>query len=161
MKITTSKKSGSIRSISTKTEREIEREVLDILANTDGVFAWKNHSVGIFDQKRGVYRRPNCPHTIKGVSDIIGVCSGRAFFFEIKTRATKKRVSDHQQLFLWNAMKHGAYVAVIYDADQTIEHIARLKGGEYGGNDEVVASLILRNEDKGAFIGMQESDIPF
>ena len=72
-------------------ENAVVKAVLDFL-KLKGVFAWRNQSTGIYDGKRW---RP--AHTIRGVSDIIAVHNGTAYFIECKTATG--RLSKYQADF--------------------------------------------------------------
>lgn len=70
-------------------EKAIENHILRWLS-LNGIFAWKNQSVGIFDPVKKIYRKSNNPYHIKGVSDIIGILSdGRFLAIEVKSKTGK------------------------------------------------------------------------
>ena len=103
------------------TEKEVENQILDWLKSV-GIMAWKNQSVGIFDQKRGIYRKPNNKHHIKGTSDVLGILpGGRLLAIEIKKPLKNPRSderlfvlsSPEQQDFILRVCKSGglAFVA--------------------------------------------------
>lgn len=70
-------------------EKLIENHILRWLS-LNGIFAWKNQSVGIFDPVKKIYRKSNNPYHIKGVSDIIGILSdGRFLAIEVKSKTGK------------------------------------------------------------------------
>ncbi len=92
-------------------EREIQKSILDWL-QLKGIFAWKASSTGIYDQKRGAFRKN--PHTA-GVADIIGIIQGAVVhsipgmishipcnagvFLAIEVKAAKGKLSIAQQSF--------------------------------------------------------------
>lgn len=80
------------------TEKELENQILDWLKSV-GVMAWKNQSVGIFDQKRGIYRKPNNKHHIKGTSDILGIMPNGQFL-AIECKAPLKNPRSDERLFV-------------------------------------------------------------
>ena len=88
-------------------EKDIERIILNELNKSGLGFFWKNASVGVYDAKKGSFRKPGA-FQIRGVSDIIGVTrDGRACFFEVKTKTG--RLSKYQANFIekmeyWNAI---------------------------------------------------------
>ena len=91
-------------------EKDIERSILDYL-NTVGCFAFKNPTVGVYDTKRKKFRRPNNPHMIKGVADIIGINpKGKVFFCEVKS--AKGRLSPHQKAFIKRVTDMGVHAFV-------------------------------------------------
>ncbi len=101
-------------------EKEIENEILRFL-KIIGVFCWKQNNVGIFDPIRKVYRRPKSPHIIKGVSDILGIISGRMLAIEVKSKTG--RISDEQRIFLAKINQEGGIAFVTRSLPQTIEQL--------------------------------------
>lgn len=99
-------------------EKQIENAILNYLAYVDGFF-WKNNSVGIYDAKKGLYRKSRNKFAINGVSDIIGVYKGRAVFIEVK--AKRGRLSPSQVKFLDEVKKQGAIAGVAKSVDDVIE----------------------------------------
>jgi hypothetical protein len=94
----------------TTSEAALLRQCLDLL-RIRRVFAWRNHSVGIFDPVRKVFRaHPG----LRGVADILGVLpNGR--FLAIECKGARGRVSAEQQAFLANVVKAGGVALVIRD----------------------------------------------
>lgn len=75
------------------TETQLSNNILELLSY-HGAFAWKNHSVGIYDAKIGGFRSSS-KHAIKGVSDII--CNwnkGIVDYIEVKKPAKKARTQE-------------------------------------------------------------------
>lgn len=70
-----------------------------------------NHSTGIYDPKRGVFRKRSGVGAINGVSDILGVYKGRLFAIEVKSE--KGRPTLEQVVFIQDVRRHGgiAFVA--------------------------------------------------
>jgi hypothetical protein len=91
-------------------EKQIEAEILFELNRLPGCFAWKNHSVGIFDPKRKAFRRLG-GNSIRGVSDILGIYRGRMLCLEVKSATGKLR--PEQKLFLDRMAKLGAITGVV------------------------------------------------
>lgn len=60
---------------------ELTKSVLYDLIEVRGAAAYRINNVGIWDAKRGVYRKGG---TVKGIPDIIGVLDGRFIGIEIK-----------------------------------------------------------------------------
>ena len=79
--------------LSTPTEKQIENQILTYLRNRR-VFVWKNQSVGVFDAKKGIFRRSNNPHHIDGVSDILGLLHGRFLAIEVKRPKISKKTGQ-------------------------------------------------------------------
>lgn len=78
-------------------ESTIENHILEFL-NIKKVFAWKNQTVGFYDQKKGKFLRPNSRFQIRGTSDILGVFNGHPLAIEVK--ATDGKMYLDQKLFL-------------------------------------------------------------
>lgn len=77
---------GSLVSI---TEKQIENQILTYLANKR-IFAWKNQSVGIYDPRKGAFRKKPANH-INGVSDILGLADSRMLCIEVKKPYISKK----------------------------------------------------------------------
>jgi len=75
-------------------EKDIENKILDFMNRIQGVFAWKNNTVGIYDPIKKVYRKAKGRHNINGVADILGVMDGKFISIEVKTKTGKQ--SDDQ-----------------------------------------------------------------
>jgi len=89
-------------------EKEIEKQILDYLT-LKGFYAWKNPTIGLFDTKRGKFRKPNNKYLISGVSDIIAIKQGKVYFIEVKT--DKGRQTPNQKLFESNIdVNGGVYI---------------------------------------------------
>ena len=79
--------------LSSPTEKQIENQILTYLRNRR-VFVWKNQSVGVFDQKKNIFRRSNNPHHIDGVSDILGLYEGRFLAIEVKRPSVSRKTGQ-------------------------------------------------------------------
>jgi penicillin-binding protein-related factor A (putative recombinase) len=77
--------------------------------------------VGIWDAKRGIYRKNRSPYTAKGTSDIIGIFHGYMICLEIKTK--KGRVSPEQKAFLEEMTALGAFCRVIRSLDEAVSFL--------------------------------------
>lgn len=73
----------------------------------NGGFAFRCSSLGVYDQKRQMYRMA----AKKGISDVLGVVKGRFVACEIKIGAD--RLSEEQTGFLKNIEHHGGLSVVI------------------------------------------------
>ncbi len=71
------------------TEKMIENQILTFLANKK-IFAWKNQSLGVYDPKKGAFRRKPANH-INGVSDILGIIEGKFLAIEVKKPYVSKK----------------------------------------------------------------------
>jgi len=79
-------------------EKSIERDIVDYLELLPECFAWKNHTIGVYDVKKKAFRRPP-KHTLRGVSDILGIYKGKFLAIEVK-RPTNKVRPAHQIEFI-------------------------------------------------------------
>lgn len=93
----------------TLSEEQIENQIL-LFLESKRIFAWKNPTSGYFDTRRRVFRKHKSRFAINGVTDIIGIHNGKAFFIEVK--AKKGIVSDDQERFIDNIQKGGAIAFV-------------------------------------------------
>lgn len=93
-------------------EKQIERSILEYLKSKD-IFCWKQNTVGVYDASASVYRRPNNPFIITGVSDILGIYKGKMLCIEVKTPERRKNLSIYQRNFLKMIQEKGgiAFVA--------------------------------------------------
>lgn len=77
-----------------ETEAQVQDAICEYLERK-GYSFWRQNTVGVWDA-RGFYRKPP-QYVVKGVSDIICLCEGRAYFIEVK--GTDGRQSEDQKLF--------------------------------------------------------------
>lgn len=93
-------------------EKSVETIILKYLSILPATFAWKNNSTGIFDPKRGVFRKSKNQYAINGVSDILGIHNGRLLAIEVKAPDDKKGASEDQQKFIDRVIKEGGIAGV-------------------------------------------------
>lgn len=86
-------------------EKQIEQMILKYLT-ARGIFCWKVDSVGYFDQKLKIWRKPSNPFRILGVPDINGIYKGAPFYIEVKTKTGV--ASKEQKAFIMRAQAEGA-----------------------------------------------------
>ena len=79
-------------------EKEIENSILDYLKTQKGYF-WKNQSVGVWDNVKKTYRKPNNRHHVRGTSDILG-CLPCGRFCAIEVKSKRGRTTEAQDKFL-------------------------------------------------------------
>lgn len=91
-------------------EGPIKKEICDWLASV-GAFYWMQESVGIYDPRRGCYRKKNSVHQKKGVSDVMILCRGDFIGLEIK--APKGRISPEQKQFIAGVEASLCYAFVV------------------------------------------------
>jgi len=100
-------------------EKQIENEILRWLA-LNGIFAWKNQSVGIYNPTRKVFMRKTNVHHIKGVSDILGILKdGRMLAIECKSKYGKP--SPEQTLFIQKIRDNGGVAFIARSLDEVVE----------------------------------------
>jgi hypothetical protein len=88
-------------------EKVIENQILHYLFRVD-IFAWKNQTVGIYDQTKKIYRRPNNPFHVKGVSDILGILPPSTYDIQKKLPILSKKWAERAQ---WLIMKFSIVVS--------------------------------------------------
>jgi hypothetical protein len=94
----------------TTPEAAVLSQVLALL-RLRGVFAWRNHSVGIWDPTRRVFRaHPG----LRGVSDVLGILPGGRLI-AIECKAPRGRLTAEQSAFLANVVKAGGVALVVRD----------------------------------------------
>lgn len=79
-------------------EKLLEHRILDWLNSLKKCFAFKVNNMGVFDNKKKVWRKNNSKHIHKGTPDIIGEINGK--FFTIEVKAGYNKPSPHQIKFL-------------------------------------------------------------
>jgi len=103
-------------------ERAIQNEICAYL-KLKGAFIFIHDSVGIYDPRRGVFRRNRSPHRIKGVADILGIWQGRPLAIEVKTETG--RVSPEQRAFLRSWDMAGGIGFVARKLEDVINELSR------------------------------------
>ena len=76
---------------------------------------WVNSSVGIWDQRKQLYRKNRSPWNLLGVCDIIGCLDGRFIGIEVKTESG--RVSTAQKIFIDHITEIGGLCFVARSVD--------------------------------------------
>ncbi len=100
-------------------EKEIEHQILDYLNIERGLFAWKNQSVGFFDTKRKIFRKPKSKYQIKGTSDIF--CLGIPNkFLAIEVKTKRGILRPEQRAFLERVSEKG-HISVVARSLQDIK----------------------------------------
>lgn len=92
-------------------ESELQTIILDYLNRQSDVFAWRNNSVGVYDEKKKIYRRKGV-FSINGVSDILGVLYPSGIFLAVEVKkpySTLSAVSPEQLSFIAKVRKMGGY----------------------------------------------------
>ena len=97
-------------------ENEVLQSICDYLAVKKYYF-WRNNNFSIFDTSRKCFRRMP-KYSISGVSDIILLRNGMAWFIEVKTEKTVQ--SEGQKEFEKNVIKNGCKYIVARSIDDLI-----------------------------------------
>ena len=89
---------------------ELTNKVIDYIYRQGG-YAWRNSSMGVYDQRAGAYRTA----AKKGVSDVLACFQGRLIAIEIKIG--KDRLSPEQIGFTRNIIHAGgvAFIATSFE----------------------------------------------
>lgn len=109
------------------TEKQIETLILKWLNFQPGVMAFKVNTVGIYDTKRGIFRRIVNPFIHKGTSDIIGLCNGTFFCIEVKHPDRLKSVTEEQTRFIDQVKNRGGYGMVATSLQQVENFIYMIR----------------------------------
>lgn len=115
-------KASSTKSV-TIPEKTVEQNILQYLATIKDCFAWKNHTVGVFDPKKKVFRMPRNRFQIRGVSDILGIYKGRPLAIEVKS--AKGKVSPEQKDFLNKFAEMGGLCFVARSVEDVINEFKK------------------------------------
>lgn len=116
------------------TEKQIENQILAYLRNKK-IFAWKAQTTGVFDPRKGVFRRSNNPHHINGVADILGIFEGRFLAIEVKkpyiskktlgikyrTQEEIQKLASEDQVTFIDTIKDRGGVAFFADSVEVVE----------------------------------------
>lgn len=101
------------------TERQIEKSILAYLKSR-GIFAWKAKTMGVWDAKKKIYRKPPGDY-MKGVSDILGIYGGKPLAIEVK--AAGGYPSEEQKYFLECFRKNGGIAFIARSIDDVEENL--------------------------------------
>lgn len=77
------------------TEAQIQDSILEYLTRK-GYRCWRQNTSGIYSERGGYWRKPN-RYSVAGISDIIVLSDGKAYFIEVKKH--NGRQSDDQRAF--------------------------------------------------------------
>jgi hypothetical protein len=102
-------------------ERDVLFQVLALL-RIRGVFAWRNHSTGIWDPVRRVFRSNV---GLRGVSDVLGVLPGGRFL-AVEVKGPSGRLSKEQVAFLASVTQAGGVALVVKDVRELDAELTRL-----------------------------------
>jgi hypothetical protein len=97
-------------------EGEVQSSICEYLVLKRIVF-WRQNNFPPADLKGGFYRKMP-PYSVKGVSDIIAIKNGKAYFLEVKDQAKQ---SKDQKTFEEMVTRGGAVYAVVRSIDDVIK----------------------------------------
>ncbi len=103
-------------------EKEIVYAILEYLWAT-GEFAWMNDSVGIYDPKKGVFRKRHGKYHRNGVADILGIFKGWPLAIEVKTKIG--RPTETQKEFLHAFELSGGIAFIARSVDDVIKKLSK------------------------------------
>lgn len=112
------------KSTASLSEKEIETEILRLLNLLPNTYAWKNHSMGVYDPMRKTFRRLS-GFAIKGVSDILGIHNGKMICLEVKS--AKGRLRPEQREFLEKMTSLGAVCGVVRNWSEALSVLSGSK----------------------------------
>ena|SRR3990167_2957474 len=101
-------------------EGDIKKAIFEWLKIQPSTFVWVNHTTGVPDGNGGF--RFNSQ---KGIADICGVKSGRAFAFEVKTE--KGKANPHQEEWLKRFDGAGGYACIVRSLGDAQEAFLEIK----------------------------------
>jgi len=84
------------------------------------IFFWYNPSTGIFDPKTRRFRKNTSKHSIKGVSDILGITE-KGTFIAIEVKAGKNKTTEDQDKFLAKIKSLNGISIVIYSPNEFVD----------------------------------------
>lgn len=116
-----------------KTEKQLENAILEYLT-VRHIFAWKNQTTGVYDVKKGVFRKSYNQFHKNGIPDIIGFHKEKTFFIEVKRPLVRPRafdalykaLSDDQKDFYLNAKKRNIPILIADNLDSVFDFIGQL-----------------------------------
>lgn len=101
-------------------EPEIQNAICEYL-EMRGHFFWRQNTTAVFDPAKKRYR--SLPkYAVAGVSDIILIQEGKAYFLEVKRQKPKTYQSDKQKEFEAKAKKAGA----VYEVVRSVKDVQKL-----------------------------------
>lgn len=93
--------------------------------NYNGFVAWNVYNGGVYDPKRGVYRKN--PTQKRGVFDVCGFRESDGKHIEIEIKWGRDKMSEFQKLHFERLEKAGAICYVARDLDEFLEWFDTIK----------------------------------
>jgi hypothetical protein len=110
-----SRNSGSVLPYPSLSESDLVRDCLQFLS-LRRVFCWRNHTTGIYDPTRGVFRRFS---GLKGVSDILGIFEdGSGTFVAVECKVPGRVPTQEQYEFLDRIDAAGGFATWVTSVDE-------------------------------------------
>ena len=109
-------------------EKDIKRDIVRYL-KIQGAFVWVNVSAGIWDPKKGFFRKQNGYGMLNGVSDILGIYKGLFIAIEVKRKPNK--ATQEQEFFLSEVNRNGGVGMVAYCLEDVIERFSKICTNQY------------------------------
>jgi hypothetical protein len=99
-------------------ESAVQKSILNYLSMLRNVTAWRNQSIGVYDAKKKIFRKPKGKFAINGVSDILGIINNNGIFLAIEVKRDKKaKASLDQTIFINMINESGGIAFVAYSVD--------------------------------------------
>ena len=111
--------------LSDKDANSLTASVLFDFTNIRGGFAFRVNNMGVYDAKRGVYRKGG---TMKGIPDVVGLLDGRFVGIEIKFGSD--RLSADQMEMKREIESNGGVYIVAKKYEQYVLELANALGAE-------------------------------
>jgi hypothetical protein len=103
-------------------EQIIKLQISGYLRHIPGLVFWWNQSQGVYDAKRGIYRKRKGAYERSGVSDIVGCWNGKFLAIEVKSKVGKP--TEEQSRFLEDIVSHGGIAFIANSVEQVEERMA-------------------------------------
>lgn len=101
----------------------IKQAICQYLATRRDILFWVNATTGIYDPKRGIFRKNNSPYSRNGVSDILGIYQGRMLAIEVKSAVGK--LTPEQREFLQEVSERGGIAFMARSVNDVIFELER------------------------------------
>jgi len=101
-------------------ETALINQILKLLKFKYNITAWRNHSVGIYDAARKVFRKP---HTRRGTSDILGLLPTNGKLLAIEAKVHPNKPTIDQLLFIQDVKNSHGIGFVAYSLEDVEKHL--------------------------------------
>ena len=100
-------------------ESDIQNAICEYLTIKKHYF-WRTNNIPVFDPRKKVFHKMP-KYSIGGVSDLILLKNGVAYFLEVKRRQPKTHQTQVQKEFEKNVKNNGCVYAVVRSVDDVIK----------------------------------------